>query len=93
MLEEEVAARRGAAIHAFVVAQDVLNAVQAGWGVLAVLAAVTAHDLHAKPAGDDLALVSVFVACVLGLGVGVVLELAPLVAALGVDFDRWTARS
>lgn len=91
MLEQEVALGALAAVYTLIVAQHILDPVQARGAVSAVLAAVAAYNLHAQAAGYYLALVAILEAHVLGGGPRVVLQLAALVPALAVDLDDGAA--
>jgi len=91
VLEQKVALRALTTIYAFVVLQHILDSVQARWVVSPVFAPIAAHNLHPQAARNNLALVAILEARVLGSGAGVVLELSSLVSALAVDLDSGAA--
>ena len=93
VFQKKVTLRALAAIYTLIVPQHILDPVQSWRVVSAMLAAVATHNLHAQAPLDDLALVAVLKAHVLGGGAGVMVEFPPLVSALAVDLHDRTART
>lgn len=66
MLQQKITLGGFAAVHAFVVLEDVFDVVNLHRVVPFDLATVTANDFHAEPTGNHLALVAIFVTLIFG---------------------------